>query len=369
MRKLNICLVSFKIPPDSQDGTAKTFKGIYNYLKNQGHKVKLITGKWKYDLNDPDIIQIDIINKRFLWIFPFYLGVIKYLKSHDFDIIHGNNPKGVLPILLANKKKFISMIHDLGYFTKIPFEKILIKYIAKNSTFITIPSTQIKKKLLKNFKSLNPNKIFNLYNAIEDKFKPYPEKAEKLKNQLGIKGPVLIYIGRISFYKGVHDIIKSYYLAKEKLRNLNLVIGGLPDFRTQKKYDDWKNKYNDIKFVGFIPPAQIPIYYSMGDIFVTYSYAFEGFGLTPIEAIACGTPVICSSLPVFKEVLGDNAIFVPPRSPKLLAKAIIALLEDDERRKKIIENAQEFIKRYSWDAVGKKLEKVYMYLLNLKTHN
>ena len=46
----------------------------------------------------------------------------------------------------------------------------------------------------------------------------------------------------------------------------------------------------------------------MADIFITYSYAAEGFGLTPVEAIACGTPVICSSLPTFKEVLQDNAI-------------------------------------------------------------
>jgi len=365
MRKLRICLVSFKIPPDSQDGTAKTFKGIYNYLKSKGHKVKLITGKWKYDIKDPDIIQIDIINKRFMWIFPFYLGVIKYLKSHDFDIIHGNNPKGILPIIIANKKKFISMIHDLGYFTKIPFEKFLIKYIAKNSTFITVPSTQIKNSLLKTFQSLNPNKIFNLYNAIEENFKPYPEKAEKLKEKLGLQGPVLVYIGRISFYKGVHDIIKAYYLAKKKIGDLNLVIGGLPDFKTQKQYEFWKSKYHEIKFVGFIPPDQLPIYYSMGDIFITYSFAFEGFGLTPVEAIACGTPVICSSLPVFKEVLGDNALFIPPKNPKLLAKAIMKLLEDDERRKELVQNAQEFIKRYSWNAVGKKLEKVYMRFLNL----
>ena len=97
----------------------------------------------------------------------------------------------------------------------------------------------------------------------------------------------------------------------------------------------------------------------MGDIFITYSYASEGFGLTPIEAIACGTPVICSSISVYKEILEDNAFFVPPKNPSLLAKEIIKLIKDDEKRSMMIKKAQQFIKRYTWDSVGKKLEEAY----------
>ena len=61
MEKLNICLVSLTFAPDSQDGAAKFFTGIFNYLKNQGHNVKLITGKWNIEFSDPDIYQINII--------------------------------------------------------------------------------------------------------------------------------------------------------------------------------------------------------------------------------------------------------------------------------------------------------------------
>ncbi|TXT65896.1 MAG: GDP-mannose-dependent alpha-(1-6)-phosphatidylinositol monomannoside mannosyltransferase [Promethearchaeota archaeon] len=366
MRKLNICLISFKIPPDSMDGTAKFFRGIYEYLKKQGHNITLLTGKWNYKLQDPDIKQIDIIPRRFFWIFPFYIGVIKYLRSHKFDIIHGNNPKGALPIILANKKQFGSTIHDLGFFTRIPFEKILIRFIAKTSRFITTCSTQIKKDLVKEFPDLSPNKIFNLYSAIEEKFMPFPKKARKLKEKMGLEGPTILYIGRVSYYKGVDDIIRAYYLAKKKIPELNLIIGGLPDFRTQNQYESWKQKYKDISFVGYIPDDQIPIYYSLGEIFITYSYAFEGFGLTPIEAIACGTPVICSSIPVFKEVLQDNAIFVKPRSPKSLADAIVDLITNDKKRENLIEKARRFIQRYTWQEVGEKLEKVYQLFLKMK---
>ena len=97
----------------------------------------------------------------------------------------------------------------------------------------------------------------------------------------------------------------------------------------------------------------------MADVFVTYSHASEGFGLTPIESIACGTPVICSSLLAYKEVLKDNAIFVPPKTPHLLAEEIKQLINDEPKRAKIVKKAQHFIKRYTWNAVGNKLERLY----------
>ncbi len=363
MDKLNICFVSLTFAPDTQDGAAKFFTGIYNYLKNQGHNVKVITGKWNIELTDPNLIQTNIIRKRFFWFPQFNLHTIKYLKKNEFDIIHGNSPKGTLPIILANQKRFISTIHDLGpyetRFTRIPIEKFLIKYIAKKSTYITTCSEFIRRAIKYYIPKIDINNLFNLYSAIENKYKPLPKEAQKIKEELKIKGPILLYIGRIAKYKGVDDIIKAYQIAKKEIPDLNLVMGGKPDFYMEKTYQEWKRKYKDIHFIGFVSEKEIPAFFTMGDIFVTYSYASEGFGLTPIEAIACGTPVICSSLVAYREVLKDNAIFVPPRNPKELAKEIVSLLQDDSKRQALIQKAQKFIKRYTWTEVGKKLEMLY----------
>ncbi|MFX1487833.1 MAG: glycosyltransferase family 4 protein [Promethearchaeota archaeon] len=368
MKKLNICLVSLTFAPDTQDGAAKFFTGIYNYLKKKRHNVKVITGMWNNELIDPDIIQIKIIRQRFFWVPQFNYKTIKYLKTNNFDIVHGNSPKGVLPIILTNQKRFISTIHDLGpfetRFTTIPIEKFLIKLAVEKSSYITTCSEYIRKEIKHFVPKVNINNIFNLYSAIEDKYKPYPKEAEKLKARLNLKGPVVLYIGRIAKYKGVDDIIKAYKIAKKEIPNLNLVMGGKPDFSMQKIYQDWKREHKDIRFVGFVSEEEIPIYFSMGDIFVTYSYASEGFGLTPLEAIACGTPVICSSMIAYKEVLQDNAIFVPPRNPKQLALEFVNLIKNDSKREDLIKNAQIFIKRYSWDSVGKRLEKVYYKFIN-----
>lgn len=370
MDKLNICFVSLTFAPDAQDGAAKFFTGIYNYFKNQGHNVKVITGKWNKEILDPDILQIEIIRRRFFWFPQFNLHTIKYLMKNEFDIIHGNSPKGVLPIILANKKQFISTIHDLGpfetTFTRIPIEKLLIKYAVNKSTYITTCSEFIRREIKYYIPKVAINKIFNLYSAIEDKYKPLPKEAQKLKEELNIRGPILLYIGRIAKYKGVSDIIKAYQIAKKEIPELNLVMGGKPDFYMENTYQEWKQKYKDIYFAGFISEKEIPAYYSMGDIFVTYSYASEGFGLTPIEAIACGTPVICSSMVAYREVLKDHAILVPPRKPKQLAEEIINLLKNDSKRQMLIEKAQEFVKRYTWDEVGKRLEVLYQKFINNK---
>ena len=369
MNKLKICLVTLTFAPDSQDGSAKFITGVYNYLKSQGHLVKVITGLWNRELNDPNIIQLKLIKKSFLWIPQFLFYVIKYLKRNQFDIVHGNGPKGSMPLLLLGNLKFISTIHDLGpieaNFSRIPLERFLIKNTIRKAKIITTCSESIKQQILSVFKKVSPSKIFNLYSAIESKFHPQMVESEKLKKKLGLEGPILLYIGRIAHYKGVPDIIKAYELVKNQIKNIKLVIGGTPDFSMKETYELWKEKHPDILFIGYVPDDQIAVYYTMADAFVTYSYSSEGFGLTPIEAIACGTPVICSDIKVFKEVLQDNAMFVPPKNPHLLSEAIYHLLTDDSYRSNLIKKAQDFIKRYSWTKVGQEMEKKYYKLLSI----
>jgi len=363
MKKLRICLVSLTVSPDSTDGEAKVIRSIFEYLKKQGHDVTLIAGKWNEDLEDPDIIQVNLIRKRFLWLPLFNFKVIKYLRKSKFDVIHANSPKAALPVILSGKKRFITVLHDFIPFetklTSIPIEKNLIKYTAKKSTFIITVSNMVKKQFNKYLPKINQEKIYTIYNGIEDIFRPFPKEAKHLKEKLNIKGPVLLYIGRITQYKGVDHLIEAYKIMQKNIPDLNLIIGGKPDYLMEKQYEQWKSRNPDIHFLGFIPDAIVPHYYSMADAFVSYSSSSEGFGLTLLESISCGTPVVCSSIPVFQEILQENAIFVPPNNPKILAREIENLLKNETKRKQLVEKAMKFIQKYSWDSVGKRLEKVY----------
>ncbi|NHJ21885.1 MAG: glycosyltransferase family 1 protein [Candidatus Lokiarchaeota archaeon] len=368
MKRLKICLVSLTVSPDSADGEAKVVRALFEHLKHQGHDVTLITGMWNKDLGEPDIIQFKLIKRRFFWVPHFYYRVIKFLRKNNFDIIHANSAKAALPIILAGRTKFLCTIHDFTPFetelTTIPIERLLIKFVSKRASKIITVSNFVKTEFYHYIPKLDKNKIVTIYNGIEEKYKPYPEEAQRLKERLKIKGPILLYIGRITPYKGVKYIIEAYKRVKAELPTVNLVIGGKPDYLMEKEYVNWNELYNDILFTGFLPEDELAYYFSMGDIFLTYSSSSEGFGLTPLEAIACGTPVICSSLTVYREILGNNAIFVPPKDSIKLATKILHLLSNKELGESMVKNAQTFIKKYSWNMVGERLEQVYKKFLN-----
>ncbi|TFF89993.1 MAG: glycosyltransferase family 1 protein [Promethearchaeota archaeon] len=367
-KSLKICLISLTVSPDSPDGEAKVVRSHYNYLKKKGYDVTLITGKWNIDLKDPNIIQFDIIRKRFLWIFHFTFKAIRFLRTHNFDIIHANSAKAAIPVLFSHKKKLITTIHDFTPFetrlTRFPFEKYLIRFAAKNSRIVTTVSNTIRSKFKKYVSGIDYKKVFTIYNGIDKRFKPYPRKSEELKQRLGLVGPTLLYLGRITSYKGVDHIISAYKRVKETATDVNLVIGGTPDYLMEKKYQFWKKKYPDILFTGYVSEEDVPLYYSMADIFINYSSSSEGFGLTPLEALACRTPVICSSIDVYKEIFGDSALFVSPKAPKMLADSIVKLLRDDDLKEKLLQNAQEVLSKYSWDAVVNNLEKIYFFFIH-----
>jgi len=369
MKKLKICLISLTVSPDRVDGEAKVIRALFEYLKKQGHSVKLVTGKWNKDLDTPDIIQFNLIRKRFLWVLHFYFKVIKYLRRNSFDIVHANSAKAALPVIISRQKNFLSTIHDFTPFetqlTKIPLEKLLIRFVSRKASLIFTVSNSVKQEFQRYIPNIDKNKIKTIYNGIDEKYKPFPVEAQKLKEKLNIHGQVLLYVGRITQYKGVKSIIEAYRLVKSEYPNLNLVIGGKPDFLMEKEYNDWVADYKDVRFLGFIPETDIPFYFSMGDIFITYSSSSEGFGLTSLEAISCGTPVICSAIPVYKEILGDHAIFVPPRNPIKLAEKINFLLRDDDLRNQLVIDAQKYIQKYSWNAVGKRLENEYEKFMSL----
>ena len=162
MKKLKICLISLTVSPDSADGEAKVIRALFEYLKKQGHSVKLVTGKWNIDLDTPDIIQFDLIRKRFLWVLHFYFKVIRYLRSNRFDIVHANSAKAALPVILSSQEKFICTIHDFTPFetqlTKIPLEKLLIKFVSRRASSIVTVSNFVKQEFQYFIPNIDKNK-------------------------------------------------------------------------------------------------------------------------------------------------------------------------------------------------------------------
>jgi len=229
-------------------------------------------------------------------------------------------------------------------------------------------SYEIKKQFKKFLPKIDQKKIEVLYVGIKKRFKNLKKEGQLLKERLHCKEKVILYVGRITRYKGLEDIIDAFRRFKREYENTSLVIVGLPDFDMKKKYFDWEeliinNYFVDIKIVGFVPDEELPTYYSMADLFITLPYKGEGFGLTPLESLFCGTPVICSNLSVFKEILGDSAIYAPPRSPEMLHYYIRWFFKSGIRNFRGWQ-VEKIIEKYQWEKIILQLEDIYNNFIN-----
>jgi glycosyltransferase involved in cell wall biosynthesis len=118
----------------------------------------------------------------------------------------------------------------------------------------------------------------------------------------------------------------------------------------------------DVIFPGFVNTSDLPLFYNGADLFV-YPSLYEGFGLPPIEAMACGTPVVTSNVSSLPEVVGEAAITVNPRDTLELAEAMLKVLQDKSTRNQLIAKGLEQCKIYNWDSNATKVLEIYQKVL------
>jgi glycosyltransferase involved in cell wall biosynthesis len=114
----------------------------------------------------------------------------------------------------------------------------------------------------------------------------------------------------------------------------------------------------DVIFLDFVPHQDLPVLYSGADIFV-YPSLYEGFGLPVLEAMACGTPVICSNVSSLPEIAGDAAILVDPHHVEELSQAIYCLLMDAAKKEELREKGLKRAQMFSWEKTASKTLEVY----------
>jgi rhamnosyl/mannosyltransferase len=182
------------------------------------------------------------------------------------------------------------------------------------------------------------------YGIDTDFFLPTSEShvaAQKLRSNLSASRPLLFFLGRLVYYKGVHVLI-------EAMRGLDahLIIGGEGPLRGELERAVQKAELGSkITFVGNIPQDQLPLYYQAADLFVLPSTdTSEAFGMVMLESHASGTPVVSTNLPtgvVYVNQHGGTGICVPPRDPKALTEAIQSLLANPSVRLEMGVRAQK----------------------------
>lgn len=297
-----------------------------------------------------------------------------WINEKKLDLYH--LPQNGLGMPLDSNSKIVVTIHDLipyampetvgkGYLDK--FLKEMPKIISSCSGIITV-SEYSKNDILRFFPNFPSEKIYVTPLAANESFKPIEKESCKnvIKNLFKIDSPFILYLGGFSSRKNVKSLILAFKkIIKDLPNDYKLVLGGtLQDegFNLQKIVID-NNLENNVIFTGYLKDSLLPIFYNAADVFVYPSY-YEGFGLPPLEAMCCKTPVITSNLTSIPEVTNNAALLINPSNEDELSDALIKILKDDYLRKELSEKGYLKSLEFSWKKTCKLTYDAYLSILN-----
>ena len=191
------------------------------------------------------------------------------------------------------------------------------------------------------------------------KFRPVDQS--KAHKKLGIPdGPTVVYVGRLVPRKGVDTLIEAFALLPDHLDARLVIVGGEPGVEVSPEVDRLSNLAEKLKvrekvtFTGSQPQKELRLYYGAADVAVTVPH-YEPFGMTPLEAMACATPVVGSRVGGIKTSVadGETGYLVPPKDPEALAGRLLRLLSDGALRDRMSRAARRRIKEhYTWEHVA-----------------
>lgn len=190
--------------------------------------------------------------------------------------------------------------------------------------------------------------------------------VEIIKNKYNLPDNYLLYLGTLEPRKNIESIIKAYSrLSIELKEQYKLVIAGGAGWKYETIYKlvDELGLKDTIVFTGFVDEEHKTVIYNLAEIFV-FPSLYEGFGMPPLEAMACGVPTIVSNIPSLSEVVNDSAIKVEPHDINVLKESISMLLTNEVLRRKYSELGISRASNYTWENSSMKLMEYYRDLVD-----
>jgi len=284
------------------------------------------------------------------------LNVISLPRLREIDVLHIPVPTlSVYMLLLRGNYKKILTIHDLRYFHPefiVPRERLyaqlwkLTLQLVKGKIDMIIAVSENTKKEVMEFLKVPEERIRVIYEAADEKFRAFRTKIPDY-----IDAPFILS-DNINL-----PLIKIYQKLKSMGIKHKLVVNrGL--YTQFKNAIERANLQKDIVIVGYVPDEELVRLYNTADLYVRW-VQYEGFGLPPLEAMACGCPVIASNVASLPEVVGDAGILVAPHDIDGWTKAMYEVLTNEGLRQDLIKKGLKRAKMFSWEKTAKETYKVY----------
>ncbi len=314
--------------------------------------------------SDPVLVTSDAPAYRVAEQFTLLLKVVG-LKAALVHFPHYNLPLGY-------PGRFVVTIHDLFPFQfpdihsgVVPrrINHILIRGAIRRAAAIITPSRATAAEVASVFPKRS-SRVVPIAEAADSRFHPRRNLDGEAAWQahLGVRSPYVLYLGQWKPYKNLPLLIEAFEAVVRDFPGTQLVLGGHDPRHPEIPRTASKLPPGSVVMPGRLPDDAVADLYRGAAAVVLPSRA-EGFGLPVIEAMACGTRVVCSDLPVLREIADGVAIFCDPADPASFARGIVAALrpaEDDQRRELGLARAQ----RFSWERAAQETVRVYSRVLD-----
>lgn len=318
----------------------------------------------------PEHIQLKILKTSWISLWGQF-EMASHLSQLKPDLFH--SPSFIVPFL--TRVPLVTTIHDLNHvvlsenysiFHRLYYSVLLARKIKSSKAVITV--SEFSQREIINFFGTHPEHVKVVHNGISESFHCPPLRGdpalEKCLKDFELPPEYILSIGNKKPHKNIARLVEAW--CKSSI-NIPLVLKSDFDPHLLELAEAHHKKHN-LHFLRFVPNELLPAIYAGAKLFV-YPSIYEGFGLPPLEAAACGVPVIvskCSSLP---EVMRDCAQYVDPSNTEDMSKMLEAALHASPEQEERIRKGLELVKTYSWAKSAQSTHALYeQILLHQKQH-
>ena len=362
-------------------GIARYAHHLYNELlqNNLGlklHPVSASTNGTKEELNalkqrtGLEVLPWGRKTTPLAWIF-FNFPYLEKGITNQIDIVHALS----LGYKVATSKPYVVTIHDIGPLTHPHFftgkdqwfmKGSLKQAVNKAAAMICVSQATadaVEDYTLTNYNISVKKRLHVIHEGVDATFFKTPN-VENIRDYYKVKSLLktsfVLTVGQISPRKNLQTVLKAFNKIKNELPDLQLItVGGNGwDYEKVKEQVKALGLENRVHFLGYVSDDLLSFLYRKAVVFV-YPSLFEGFGLTVLEAMASGCPVITSNISSLPEIAGDAAILINPEDVEELSSSIVLLSSNKEKREQMITKGLQRAKTFTWEKAASMTQKVY----------
>ncbi|HOJ93271.1 MAG TPA: glycosyltransferase family 1 protein [Dictyoglomaceae bacterium] len=342
-------------------GIGTYLQNLIPFLKNQIHVTLLGDPKKIEKFLDIDDLRVIPMKSP---IYSPYEQMEFILKFKDADLFW--SPHFNVPIFPIKTKKRLVTIHDVFHLAfgdlynlfERNYAKILIRSAVKLSDMIITVSNFSKSEIIK-YTGIEERKIRVIYNGVDTSiFKRYEkEELEKVKEKYNLPAMFILFVGNVKPHKNLRMGLRAFELVLKNIDNLFFVIVGKKEGFIKGDREIFnlleRSKLRErVIFTGFVDKEDLPKIYNLSSLLI-FPSLYEGFGLPPLEAMACGCPTVVSHLSSLPEICGDASYYVDPYDLESITEGIERVMGDENLRDTLIQKGFLRVKDFSWEKSAK----------------